>query len=156
MKGFTLVEIMISVAIMAGMIVGLFQVFETGRNVYDSNQALMQKQRIVQQVLGGMVRELRQARLSDITINGTNDQIDFVIPVSVDPVTMSSNIEYSINNNQIIRTHPPGAQTVLAVNVDNLTFTLNGNLLEIEIQARVTLKTGDMVFTVQEIINLRS
>ena len=156
MKGFTLVEILVSVVIMSAMIIGLLQIFSAGQNVYSSNQALMEKQRIIQQVLGGMVREIRQASAADITVNSSNDQIDFTVPVTIDPIAMSNTISYSLSGDQLIRTHPPGVQAVLATNVDSLTFTLNGDLLEIEIQARVDVNTGDIVFTVQEIVDIRS
>ncbi|MBU1087070.1 MAG: hypothetical protein KKD05_06075 [Candidatus Omnitrophica bacterium] len=156
MKGFTLVELMVSILIMTGMVIALFAAFEVGRNVYDSNQGLMEKQRIIQQTMGAMVKEIRQAKLSDITLSNGNTRIDFIIPTGVNPLTNSSNIRYSISNNQIVREHPPGNQQVLAINVDSLIFDLSGNLLEIEIQARISLRTGDMVFTVKEKVSLRS
>lgn len=156
MKGFTIVELLVSILIMTGMIIALFAAFEAGRNVYDSNQALIEKQRIIQQTLGSMVKELRQAKLADIAISSANTRIDFIIPRTVNPLTLSSNIRYSIANNQIVREHPPGNQQVLAVNIDLLTFTLSGNLLEITIQARVRLRSGDMVFPCKEKISLRS
>ncbi|MFH1062904.1 MAG: hypothetical protein V1747_08510 [Candidatus Omnitrophota bacterium] len=156
MKGFTLVELLVSVFIMTGMVIALFSAFEVGRNVYDSNQALMEKQRIIQQTMGAMVKELRQSKMADITISSANTQIDFIIPQSVNPLVNSSNIRYSIVNNQIVREHPPGNQQVLAINVDSLIFTLTGNLLEIEIRARIRLRSGDMVFPLKEKISLRS
>jgi len=156
MKGFTLVELMVSMLIMTGMVITLFAAFEVGRNVYDSNQGLMEKQRIIQQTMGAMVKEIRQAKLADITVSNGNTQIDLIVPKTVNPLTNSSNIRYSISNDQIVREHPPGMQQILAINVDSLTFNLSGNLLEIEIQARVRLRTGDMVFTVKEKISLRS
>ncbi|MBU1044159.1 MAG: hypothetical protein KJ915_07160 [Candidatus Omnitrophica bacterium] len=156
MKGFTLVELMVSVLIMTGMVIGLLAAFEVGRNVYDSNQGLMEKQRIIQQTMGAIVKEIRQSKLADITISNGNTRIDFIIPTSVNPLTNSSNIRYSILNNQIVREHPPGNQQVLAINVDSLMFDLSGNLLEIEIQARISLRTGDMLFTVKEKVSLRS
>jgi len=156
MKGFTLVELMVSVLIMTGMVIALFASFEAGRNVYDSNQGLMEKQKFVQQTMSAIVKELRQAKSADIAVSNGNTQIDFVIPTSVNPLTTSSNIRYSISNNQIIREHPPGVQQVLAINVDALTFTLNGNLLEIEIQAHIVLRSEDLDITIKEQVSLRS
>lgn len=156
MKGFTLVELMVAVLIMTGMVIALFAAFDVGRNVYDSNQGLMEKQKIIQQTMGAMVKELRQAKSTNIAVSNGNTQIDFVIPASIEPLANSSNIRYSIVNNQIIREHPPGKQQVVAINVDSLTFSLNGNLLEIEIQAHIDLRSDDMIFTIKEQVSLRS
>jgi len=157
MRGFTLVELMVSVVIMTFLVAALVHAFDVGRNVYDSNSATMEMQRITRQVMGSMVKELRQSRAADITISAGNTRIDFVIPTSINPLTNSSNIRYSITNNQIIREHPTGTQKILATNIDAMTFTLNGaDVLDIVITGRVTLKTDDIVFTIRERIGLPS
>ena len=157
LTGFTLVELMVSMLLLTFIVGALIAVFNMGRNVYDSNEGMMDMQRIVRQSIGGMIREARQSRVADITIGGGGTTISFIIPISLDPLTDSSSIQYYVDaNNQLIREHPAGALQVLAVNIDSLSFTLNGNILDIVVQATIDLKQQDLTFTIRERISLRS
>ncbi|MCG2711608.1 MAG: prepilin-type N-terminal cleavage/methylation domain-containing protein [Candidatus Omnitrophica bacterium] len=156
-KGFTLVEVLVSILLLCFIVGALIAVFTMGRNVYDSNEGMLDMQRIVRQSIEGMIRELRQSRAADIIIGGGGATISFIVPISVDPLTNSSSIQYYVDaNNQLVREHPSGTLQVLAVNVDSLNFTLNGNMLDIVIQAAIDLRQQDLIFTVRERISLRS
>ncbi len=157
LTGFTLIELMVSTLLLTFIIGALIAVFNMGRNVYDSHEGMLDMQRIVRHSIEGMIRELRQSRAADINIGGGGATISFVVPISIDPLTNSSAIQYYVDaNNQLIREHPIGTLQVLAVNVDSVNFTLNGNMLDIVVQATIPLKQQDLTFTVRERISLRS
>lgn len=156
-KGFTLVEVMVSTLLLAFMIGALIAVFNMGRNVYDSNEGMMDMQRIVRQSIEGMTRELRQSRQADIVIGGGGSTVSFIVPVSIDPLTYSSSIQYYLDaDNQLIREHPAGTIQVLAIDVNSVNFSLNGNILDITVQATIDFKQQDLIFTVRERVSLRS
>jgi len=156
MKGFTLIELLISVIIMGFLVWGLLYVFQVGRAVYDSNVGLMDMKKMARQTMQSMVKELRHAKVSDISISAGNSQADFILPKSLNPITYSKNIRYSVDNNRLIREHPPGNQQILATGIDALTFTINGNMLEIELSVKFLYKKHQADFTLKETIALRS
>ena len=156
-KGFTLVELMVSILLLTIIIGALIMVFNMGRNVYNSNEGMLDMQRVVNQSIEGMLVELRQSRIADITIGGGGTTISFIVPISIDPLTNSSSIQYYVDaNNQLIREHPVGTLQVLATNVNSVNFTSNGNILDIVIQATIPLKEQDLVFIIRERISFRS
>ena len=156
-KGFTLVELMVSTLLLTFMIGALIAVFNMGRNVYDSNEGMLDMQRIVRQSIEGMTRELRQSRKADITIGGGGTTISFLIPISIDPLTSSSSIQYYVDeDNQLIREHPAGTLQVLAAGINSVNFTLTGDMLDIIVQATIDLRNQDLNFTVRQRISLRS
>jgi len=156
MKGFTLIEILIAVLLLTFVIGSVMAVFSMGRNVYSSSEAMMEMQEMARRSIGGMITELRQSRLADISISN-GDTISFSIPISVNPLSRSSTIKYFVNaNNQLVREHPLGTEKIIANNVDSLNFTLNGNILEVKVQANIDLKRQDLMFTIKEQVALRS
>ena len=156
-KGFSLVELMVSVLLLSFMIGALIAVFNMGRSVYNSNEGMMDMQRIASQSLDGMVRELRQSRVADISIGSGGATIKFIVPISIDPLTNSSSIQYYVDaDNQLVREHPAGNIQVLAVNINSINFTLNGNVLDIIVQATIDLRHQDLNFTLHQSLSLRS
>jgi prepilin-type N-terminal cleavage/methylation domain-containing protein len=156
-KGFTLVELVVSVVLLSLMIGALVAIFNMGHNVYYTNEGMLDMQRIVRQSMENMIRELRQSQAADITIGGGGTTISFVIPISIDPLKNSSSIQYYVDtNNQLIREHPVKSQQVLATGINSINFTLTGNILDIVVRGVIDLKNEDLNFTVRERITLRS
>lgn len=155
--GFTLVELMVSTILLTFIIGALIVVFNIGRDAYDSNEGILDMQRVINQSIDGMLIELRQSRAADIIISGGGASISFVVPISVDPLTNSSSIQYYVDvDNQFVREHPAGTVQVLAINVNSVNFNLNGNIIDIVIQAVIPFKAQDLNFTIRERISLRS
>ena len=156
-KGFTLVELMVSTLLLTFIVGALIAVFNMGHNVYNSNEGMLEMQRVVRQSIGGMIKELRQSRAADISIGGGGATVSFIIPISVNPLTNSSSIQYYVDaNNQLIREHPAGTLQVLALNVNSVNFTLSGNILDIVVQATIDLRQQDLIFTIRQRLSLRS
>jgi len=69
-KGFTLIEILVSIAILSVVIAGIFAVLNIGDMTWHSDMGVVNLQQQARQAMGSMVREIRQA--SDITISDSD------------------------------------------------------------------------------------
>jgi len=156
MKGFTLIEVIVSAAIMSFIVIATISLFSAGHNVFETNSGSIEMQRMIRQSVDGMAREIRQSSQADIVISGDGGTIECSIPAGINPLTMSSTICYYVADNQLIREHPLGTRQVLAVNVDEVNFTQNGTVLDIRLQARVRMHQRDVSFTIRERVTLRS
>lgn len=156
-KGFTLVELLVSITLLTIIIGALIAVFNMGRHVYEANEGMLSMQRIIRQSLEGMATEIRQSSLSDITVGGGGTTISFIVPVTLDPLAYSSSIEYYVDgNNQLVREHPNGTTKILATNIDSISFTVTGDIVDVVVQGTVELKNDDLNFTINKRITLRS
>ncbi|MDD5746965.1 MAG: prepilin-type N-terminal cleavage/methylation domain-containing protein [Candidatus Omnitrophica bacterium] len=156
MKGFTLVELIVSVAILSFIVIATTSLFSAGHDVFETSSGSLDMQRLIRQSVGGMAQELRQSSRSDIVIAGDGSTIECRIPTAIDPLTKSDTISYRLVNNQLVREHPAGTQKVLALNIDSLTFSLDDAVLSIQVQARVRMHKREVSFTIQERVTLRS
>lgn len=152
MKGFTLVEILVSALIFSFLIAAIFGVLNIGNMTYSTDLGLLDLQQKARQAMDGMIRELRQSGSSDITITDSGARIQFRIPtdITTDPVTYSSNITYYLSDNQLIREHPAGTTKILADNINSLTFSLSEKTLEIRLNAKKTSLRREIYFPPKE------
>ncbi len=157
-KGFTLLEIIVVVAIFSLIVDAIFTVFNIGQNTFFSNEACLHLQQNLRLSMDGMIREIRQSSASDITISSGGSKIVFKIPLDIttDPVTKSADISYSLVSGQIIRENPAGTQKVIANDITSLTFTQSGNNVEISISASDTLKQRTYTQSLKESVLLRN
>lgn len=152
-KGLTLIEILVSIAILTIVIAGIFAVLNLGDMTWHSDMGLVDLQQAGRQAMDGMVREVRQSRTSDITISepgpDTGAKIQFIIPLDIttDPITYSETISYYRNSsNQLIREYPQGETKVLANYIDSLSFSLSGYLVQIQLSAEKTVRNRTLSF----------
>ena len=150
MKGFTLSEVLVSLAIMCLIIAGIYGVLNIGNMTYHTDLDILDLQQNARQAMDCMVRELRESSPGDISIGGDNDQIAF-------DTLNESNIRYYLNasENQIIRRYPPGTTRILANNIESLNFYLTGSILEIRVRGRKTQRV-DSTFFLKEQVRLRN
>lgn len=123
-RGFTLLETLVSLAILGVITAGIYMVLNVGNRSYKSDMGLLDLQQEVRQAMSGMIRELKQSNSSTITISNAGARIDFKVPtdITTSPVTYSDFIAYYISNNQLLREHPAGTFRVLANDTSNLNF----------------------------------
>ena len=136
MRGFTLVELLVTVFIFAMIFAATFAVLTVGNNSWYTGNEQVQVSQEVRKALLTMDRELRQSRssvISDVFADGAYyDAITFRVPEDTDDdgdvidaagnVEWSDQINYSRNaENQIIRTTAAGT-SILANDISNLQF----------------------------------
>ncbi len=132
-KGFTLLELMVTVAISSILAYCIFLSMRSGDELRQAADAKMQLYDSQREGLYKMIQEIRSSASTRVTL-GTST-ITFSIPNPSSPVTSTYGVDwtnaisvtYSIggtNSNQVIRT-ANGASTVIANDVTALTFTGN-------------------------------
>lgn len=117
LTGFSLIEILISTAILSLVILGILGILQFADMSWHSDMGLLDLQQAARQAMDGITREIRRVdplRNVTMAIDGTN--IQFYIPGYTDSIT------YSLSNNQIIREHPSGTNRVLANDISSLSF----------------------------------
>lgn len=151
-RGFTLIEVLVSIAILSIVITGIFAVLNLGDMTWHSDMGLVDLQQQARQAMERMVKEIRQSRASDIAITepGPNagSRIQFRIPLDIttSPVNYSDFIIYYRNiNNQLIREYQ-GTTKVLANYINSLNFSLSGNIVEIQLSAQKTVRNRTLSF----------
>ena len=149
MKGFSLVELLISTLIMSVMVLGIYGVLNIGDKTYNHDMALLDLQQQVRQAMDGMVKELKQSKTSVITISGGGARIDFKVPtdITTSPVTYTNDfIAYYLSGNQVLREYPVGTTTVLANDISALLFSLSSEVLTVQLSAQKTIRDRVMAF----------
>ncbi len=161
MKAFTLVEVLVSLVILSFLIVGIFGVLNIGNIGFYTDMVFLDLQQQSRQAIHWMVKELRESKASDISIvslDEDDDQITFSTP-------NEAGIQYyrdvnDINNDsieeQIIREYPAGTQRILASDISSLQFSLNNQLLEIQLTANRAALSRDFSFPLKINIHLRN
>lgn len=153
-KGFTLVEILVSIAILSFIVAGIYTVLNMANKTYDEDMGLVDLQQQARQAMDGMTREIRQNSSSDIiitdgdgTVGNPGPVINFKIPNS------SYCFRYSLNSNhqlvrEILICSPESllSQQALANNIDSLSFSRSGTgintIVEISFNSEKTSSLG--------------
>lgn len=151
-RGFTLVEILVSIAILSIVILGIFSVLNLGDVTWHSDTGLLYLQQGVRQAMESMIKEIRQSRSSDMAISepGPNDgsRIQFKILLDINNNTYSDFITYYRNSdNQLIREYQSATQ-VLANDINSLNFSLSADMLETQLSAQKTVRGRVLSFPV--------
>jgi len=154
MRGYSLIEIMVSAAILIVIVTAILFVFTVAEKSWYADLGIVELQQEVRQSMDGMSRELRQAE-SDISkplvISGDGSSIQFYINGYGDP------INYYLNGTELVREHPQNTVKVLANNISNLTFCCvhdnicdtdcsNFKVVRVQLRAGRTIKGRSLVF----------
>lgn len=174
MKGFTLLEILVSVLILGLLVCGIYTVMNVGNLIYSEDINLLGLQQQVRQGMDRMVNEIRESKPSEISIVEANTKIIFKIPPEVygDPWIGSISYYRDVNDanndaviDQIIREYPSGTRKILANDITSLSFSIAGDVVEIALAAKKSAGTRQLCFpapceepprTFKEIVKLRN
>jgi len=128
-KGFTLVEVMITLAVFSIIIGAIHQVFVAGQKAWNSDLSLLDLQQASRRGIHGLVREIRAASLGSISISESDTKIEFDTP-------SENNIQFFLNidDSQLIRQDSLGVQRILASNVEDVAFAVVGDSVVIDLR----------------------
>lgn len=164
-KGFTLIEILVSIAILSIVIAGIFAVLNIGDMTWHSDMGLVDLQQQARQAMDSMVREIRQTNTNPVEGNISivlASEITFSIPPQNYGDAWIGPIRYYLDTqkDQIIREYPTGTTKVLANDINSLNFSLSGNVITIQLSAEKTVRNRVLSFpltgTLTEQIKLRN
>jgi len=170
MRGFTIIEVLISFAILIIVFAGIFAVLNVGGQSWNAGSGSLDLQQQARQAMDGITKELRQSNVNNITIAPDRTAINFTIPMNIttNPITYSSNIGYYLNeDNQVIREHPVDTTRVLANNITNLSFCCEGGdscfdyqnstIVQIQLEASKSVRQRALTpFNLTEQVRLRN
>jgi prepilin-type N-terminal cleavage/methylation domain-containing protein len=120
MRGFTLIEVLISTVILSLLVAGIFAVLYVGDFSWRQDTALVDLQQKARLVMDAMLREIRASSPSQISITSEETKITFYRK------GLSQPISYYLNNHQIIREYPPQTTRIIANDIDSLNFCCLG------------------------------
>ncbi|MDI6605876.1 MAG: prepilin-type N-terminal cleavage/methylation domain-containing protein [Candidatus Omnitrophota bacterium] len=151
-KGFTLVEVLVSLLILSLLVAAMFMVLNVGDTAFNLDLGMLELQQQARQAMNAMVRELRQAQNLTVTvIDQDSDRLTFS---TVDEADIS--YYRNINNSQLIREYPAGVTKVLANNITYFKCALVTPLLTIQLRAGRTFRQKPMAFSLTEKVRLRN
>jgi len=154
MKGFTLLEILVTVLISTFIIAGMYGVLNLTKANYNANLVSLNLQRQARQGMSRLSREIRQASLDSIQ-NKTQNRASITFNTSV-----ANDITYSLYSDQHqLRRNNLG----IANDITNLTFFQidgNSNIQKITLQARKIFrsfgKDRTLTFSLTEQVQVRN
>lgn len=159
-KGFTLVEIAVTLAIFSVITACIFLVMSSTRSMWYSSDSSIQLQQELRKALSQISDDLKQSSVnkifldSSLTLPFPNDgasysTIVFFLNQGVDGsgvVQWSANpISYSLSGNQVIRTNQDGSTAVVANQISGLSFVRqvsDPNVVSISLGAQTTNQIG--------------
>jgi len=165
LTGFTLIETIISVAILVVLAAGTFAVLTTGEKTYKQDIELLKLQQAVRIAMDAMVKEIRGAR-SITPVSASEIRFDSMTVLGFRYFLDAADENSDTFTNQILRGDPlepnPGDWRVLANNINALTFDYsNPPFLRIEIDAATTVWAGGeqergLSYSLQEMVRIRN
>lgn len=174
LTGFTLVEVLITVAIFSLIFMAIFAVLTIGESSWYSGDISVELNQEIGRALLTMTRQLRQSRstvISNVPADDTYyNSITFKVPQDIDGdgdvinssgnMEWSQNISYSLNENkQIIRSTASGS-SILANNIFSLQFKRfsgNDDVIQIYIIARkVTARRRSLESSIISSVKMRN
>lgn len=135
MRGFTMLELLVSVAILALITPAIYNVLIFGQRTFYSGTDTLQMQSRMRIATSYITRELRQA--ADYTIGINNDSIVFSTPneASIHYFRDTGDANGDGLTSQMIREYPAGTLKVIANDISLLQFSPSGSLVQIRIDA---------------------
>jgi len=125
-KGFTLVEVLITLVIFSVIFGAIHQIYIASQKAWDSDLSLLDLQQSIRPGLYSVVREVRAASLASIAMGAGCDHL--ATPENCDQVTFDTpsenNIQFFHNStdNQLIRQDSSANQRILASNITEAYF----------------------------------
>lgn len=158
-KGFTLLEMMIVMAISSMIAYSIFAVMRAGQEQAQSANTRMTIYDGAREGLYKMVQEIRMSAPGRIAILNAGSRIQFSVPNPASPTNAdytinwngSSMITYSLggtNGRQVLRTDPNGNVAVIANDVVALNFTGNAaqpSVVTVSLSVQRTLTNGRVI-----------
>lgn len=149
-RGFTLVEILVSVAIALFVVLGVYAVLNVGNTSWFTDMGMLDLQQEARLAMDGMIREIRQSSFDDVFINNAGGKVEFYIP------DVSNSISYFIQNNELVREHPAGKEKVLAGDLTSLNFSLAADTVTILLAVGKTAQNRNLSFSLAQKVRLRN
>lgn len=159
MKGFTLLETLVTILIFTFIVGGMYGVLNIYRANYDTNLVSLNLQRQARQGMNWLSREIREAGLSTIVIPPDRSSITFDIPTATGVRT----VRYYVETTQLKRESSPDPVEIRANDITVLSFperSAGSNLQKMTLEASKTFrslgKERTLTFSLTEQVQIRN
>lgn len=149
-KGFTLVEVLISMAIALFIVLGVYAVLNIGNATWFTDMGMLDLQQEARLAMDGMTREIRQSSPAGVSITNGGERAEFYIP------DVPNGITYFLQNNQLVREHPAGTEKVLANDLTSLNCSLASGTVSVLLTFGKTAQNRNLSFSLAEKVRLRN
>lgn len=163
-KGFTFAEILICVALIAFIMIGIYEVLIVAQRSWHTDTGIVDLQQGSRKAMDAMTREIRQSASSQVDIDGSEISFKALDPEGED--WLDEDIQYYLDSadanddgkaNQILREYPAGTYQVAADDIDTLSFCFlqddgsceegtASDIVRIQLKARKTVYSGEVCF----------
>ncbi|MCM8781748.1 MAG: type II secretion system GspH family protein [Candidatus Omnitrophica bacterium] len=147
-KGFTLIEVLVSVAIFSFTVLAVLTLLQLGHLTWHQDIGLLELHQNIRLALDGMSREIRQSEPASINISESGARIDFTVD--------SASISYYLNDQILIREHPVGTTKILCSDVSDLDFSSDGSMVQIQLTGTKNILDRDILVSLVQKVRLRN
>lgn len=149
-KGLTFIEVIIASVILGFLAMSIFFVFTAGTRIYQTETSLINLQENVRLGIDSLLRELRRARLSTVSISGNGSRVDFY------PYSSTNTVAYYLQEGNLIREHPQGVKKTVVTGINSLTFSLSGSVITITLSAQENRMGRTYSFSLKQKARIRN
>lgn len=151
-KGFTLMELVVSVGVMAVLLGVLSVMLKQGTDIYKAVEASISVRQDARNAMERIVRETRESNGSTIV---ATDNILFTTPRIVDGGGNPIAVRYWKVGDQILR-GINATSTIIATNVSSLAFVKAGPVLQVTIETFKIVEGRTLTCTLTQKVRLRN
>ena len=172
MKAFTLLEIVIVIAVLGILLSAIFGVLASSRKDWQSASEQIDRQQDARKAVDRITWELKSsnpswnvnATLYNISINSAGDQVDFFVPIfdTNNQITTLRAVRYyvgGLNNAQLLRKEG-SIESIIANNIDNVAgqkpFFTFGNTNNTIVDIKIPIIKNNAIFVLESQSNLRN
>ena len=149
-QGYTIVEATVSVLLLSVVLLGVHGSLVAGNRLAMEDTSLLDIQQQARNAMDRMVREIRQSSAHTIVVNDADsDTITFTTP-------LAGGVKYYREGVQLVREYPSGNKAKVATNIARLKFTIDENLLTLNLRADKTNYGNTTSFPLVENVRLRN
>jgi len=154
-KAFTLVELLITVLLLAIIVMAIYSVLNIASAYYPIDMGLLDLQQQARQSMEWISNEARQSssKAGKITITPVSadvDSITFTTPTK-------TGINYYLSGTQLLRVYPAGtAPRIIARDITRLKFTFINKILTIDLRAEKTVRKKPLSLEVKQKVRVRN
>ena len=172
LTGFSLIEVLVSIAIFTFIVTGIYGVLNVGAISYNTDMCLLDLHQYARHSANWMTKELRETAAEDIAIvviDVDDARITFDTPneTGIQFYRDIGDINSDSITKQIIREYPSGTYRILANDIGNLSFCCvhdggcdddcsAANVVRIQLTADRTVLGRDLSFPVRVKVRVRN
>ena len=157
-KAYTLIEVLLSVAIVTVLFAVMLSMLKSGNELYSGITTSIEIRQHARNVMERIVRETREGDevITITVINADSDRISFTSPRFTDGGGNKLPIQYYLSNGMVYREYPSGTSMPIATDVTRLKFVRTGPQIDVLVQTEKTTNRRPLVYVLKQKVRLRN